>query len=121
LVMASASPSLSAGIRSALREHWFLRPLAVLPIERIVKHDFSIAEAVPSALHVAVFQGSADTRAPLADFVSDAGGAERLPIFEVPGGTHTDTMLRAKAAMISAMLGMIRGSDEALAAGRTED
>ncbi len=93
----------------------------MLPIERIVKHDFSIAEAVPSQLHVAIFQGSDDTRTPLADFGLEAGGAERSPIFEVPGGTHTDTMVRAKAEMITAMLGMIRGSDEALATGRMED
>ena len=121
LVMESASPSLSAGIRGALRERWFLRPLVTLPIERIVKHDFSIAEAVPSELHVAIFQGSADTRTPLADFGSYAGGPERLPIFEVPDGTHTDTLQRAKPAMISAMLGMIRGRDEASASGRMEN
>ncbi|MCK9685292.1 hypothetical protein [Scleromatobacter humisilvae] len=116
LVLESASPSLSAGIRGALRERWFLRPLASLPIEMIVKHDYSIAEAVPAGLHVAIFQGSADTRTPLSDFGSEAGGPERLPIFEVPGGTHTDTLQRAKLAMIPAMLGMIRGSDEAAAA-----
>ena len=121
LVMESASPSLSAGIRGALRERWFLRPLAVLPIERIVEHDFSIAEAIPAQLHVAVFQGSADTRTPLADFQSEAGGPERLPIMEVAGGTHTDTLQRAKPAMIATMLGMIRGSDEASAAARMED
>jgi pimeloyl-ACP methyl ester carboxylesterase len=121
LVMESASPSLSAGIRGALREHWFLRPLALLPIERIVKHDFSIAEALPAGLHVAIFQGSADTRTPLADFASEAAGPDRLPIFEVSGGTHADTLQRAKAGMISAMLGMIRGSDEASAAGMMDD
>ena len=120
LVMESASPSLCAGIRGALREHWFLRPLLVLPIEGIVKHDFSIAEAVPSELHVAIFQGSADTRTPLADFRAEAAGPERLPIFEVPGGTHTDTLRRAKPAMISAMLGMIRARGEASVAGRRE-
>jgi len=40
---------------------------------------------------------------------------------EVAGGTHTDTLQRAKPAMIATMLGMIRGSDEASAAARMED
>ena len=116
LVMESASPSLSAGIRGSLRGRWFLRPLALLPIERIVKHDFSLAEALPSDLHAAVFQGSADARTPLADFRSDPGGLERLPIIVVAGGTHADTLRHAKQAMIATALGMIRGSEEALAA-----
>lgn len=120
LVLESAAPSLSAGIRSTLREHWFLRPLALLPIEQIVPHDFSLAEAVPAPLHLVIFQGSADTRTPLADFSpdadADADASARMPIFVVAGGTHADTLQRAKPAMIAAMLGMIRGSEEALTA-----
>ena len=116
LVMESASPSLGAGIRGALRERWFLRPLTLLPIERFVAHDFSLAEALPSGLHAAVFQGDADARTPLADFRSDPGAPERLPIIVVAGGTHADTLQRARQAMIATALGMIRGSEEALAA-----
>ncbi len=116
LVMESASPSLSAGIRGALRERWFLRPLASLPIERIVPHDFSLAEALPAGLHAALFQGSADTRTPLADFASDPGEPRRLPLIVVADGTHTDTLQRARQSMIATMLGMIHGSEEALAA-----
>ena len=116
LVMESASPSLSAGVRGALRERWFLRPLALLPIERIVKHDFSLAEALPSELHGAIFQGSEDALTPLADFRSDPDEPARLPIIVVAGGTHTDTLQRAKPAMIATMLGMIRGSEEGAAA-----
>ena len=116
LVMDSASPSLGAGIRGALRERWFLSPLALLPIERIVEHDYSLAEALPPELHVAIFQGSADSRTPLADFRPDSGELARLPIIVVAGGTHADTPRRAREAMIATMLGMIRGSEEAAAA-----
>lgn len=118
LVLESTAPSLSAGIRGALREHWFLRPLALLPMGWILVHDFSLAEALPSRLHVAIFQGSADTRTPLEDLSVDAVQA---PIVVVEGGTHADTLLRAKPAMIATMLGMIRGSQEAAAAGGEDD
>jgi pimeloyl-ACP methyl ester carboxylesterase len=118
LVLESTAPSLSAGIRGALREHWWLRPLVLLPIEGIVAHDFSLAEALPSRLHVAIFQGSADTRTPLEDISIDAVHA---PIVVIDGGTHTDTLERARPAMIATMLGMIRGSQEAAAAGGGED
>ena len=117
LLLGSASPSLSAGIRGALRDHWFLRPLALLPVERIVARDYSLAEALPAGLHVVVFQGDADTQTPLAALRPDAGGPERLAIIEVAGGTHADTLARARATMVSATLGMIRGSEEATAAG----
>ena len=120
LVMESASPSLSAGIRGALRERWFLRPLQALPIEHLVPHDFSIAEAVPAELHAALFQGSADTRTPLADFGPEPGEPARMPLIVVPGGTHADTLERATPAMIATMLGMIHGSEEALAARAEE-
>jgi acetyl esterase/lipase len=121
LVIESTSPSLSAGIRAALRDRWFLRPLALLPVDRLVPHDFSLAEAVPSELHVVIFQGSADTRTPLADLWPDATEPAHPPIVVVDGGTHTDTLQRAKPAMIATMLGMIRGSEEAAAAGTEDD
>jgi hypothetical protein len=118
LVLESTAPTLSAGIRAALREHWFLRPLVLLPMGRILAHDFSLAEALPSRLHVAIFQGSADTRTPLEDLSVDAVHA---PIVVVDGGTHTDTLQRAKPAMIATMLAMIRGSQQAAAAGGEDD
>ena len=118
LVLESTASSLSAGIRGALREHWFLRPLVLLPIGSIVAHDFSLAEALPPRLHVAIFQGSADVRTPLEDL---SIGAVQAPIVVVEGGTHTDTLERAKPAMIATMLGMIRGSQEAAAAGGEDD
>lgn len=121
LVIESTSPSLSAGIRAALRERWFLRPLALLAVDRLVPHDFSLAEAVPSELHVVIFQGSADTRTPLADLWPDATEPAHPPIVVVDGGTHADTLQRAKPAMIATMLGMIRGSEEAAAAGTEDD
>ncbi len=118
LVLESTAPSLSAGIRGGLRAHWFLRPLASLPIGRIVPHDFSLAEALPSRLHVAIFQGSADTRTPLEDLAIDPVHA---PIVVVEGGTHGDTLERARLAMVATMLGMIRGSQEAAATGGEDD
>jgi len=118
LVLESTAPSLSAGIRGTLRQHWFLRPLALIPIGGIVAHDFSLAEALPSRLHVAIFQGSADTRTPLEDLSNEAVHAS---IVAIDGGTHTDTLERARPAMIATMLGMIRGSQEAAAAGGEDD
>jgi pimeloyl-ACP methyl ester carboxylesterase len=118
LVLESTAATLSGAIRGGLREHWFLRPLVLLPMRRILAHDFSLAEALPSRLHVAIFQGSADTRTPLEDLSVDAVHA---PIVVVDGGTHTDTLQRAKPAMIATMLGMIRGSQEAAAAGGADD
>jgi len=118
LVLESTAPSLSAGIRGTLREHWFLRPLVLLPIGEIVAHDFSLAQALPSRLHVAIFQGSADTQTSVEDLSVEAVHA---PIVVVDGGTHADTLERARPAMIATMLGMIHGSQEAAAAGGEDD
>lgn len=118
LVLESTAPSLSAGIRGMLRQHWFLRPLALLPIGRMLAHDFSLAEALSPRLHVAIFQGSADTRTPIDDLSIEA---MQSPIIVIAGGTHTDMLERAEPAMIATMLGMIRGSQEAAATGGADD
>jgi len=118
LVLESTAPSLSAGIRGTLRQHWLLRPLVLLPIGRILAHDFSLAEALPPRLHVVIFQGSADTRTPIGDLSIEAA---QSPIVVIDGGTHTDMLERAKPAMIATMLDMIRGSQEAAAIGGADD
>ncbi len=118
LVLVSTSPSLAAGVRAHLRRHWFTAALAALPIERLVPRDFTLAEAIPSALHVVIFQGGADRLAPLADLAPADSQPTRAAIVEVPDGTHADTLRRAKPALIATMLDMIRGSQaEAAAVG----
>jgi alpha-beta hydrolase superfamily lysophospholipase len=108
LVLESVSPSLAGAVRAHLRERPLSRPLAALPIERLLPGDEMLADAIGADLHAVAFQGAADTQAPIAELRPAPPRAERPAIIEVPEGTHTDTLPRAKAAMIATMLEMIR-------------
>jgi fermentation-respiration switch protein FrsA (DUF1100 family) len=91
-----------------LREHPLSRPLAALPLRIILDSDFTLAEAIPAGLPVVVFQGGADPQAPIEALRLAPDGKSPLTIVEVPGGTHADTFIRAKDAMIARMLEMAR-------------
>lgn len=63
LILESAAPSFSSAIRLRLNSRWYLAPLALLPVSRLLTHDYSLAEALSSTRDVpaVVFQGMADS------------------------------------------------------------
>lgn len=97
LVLESAAPSLSSAIRLRLQEHWYLAPLALLPVSRIIPHDFSLIEALSDTRRMPsiVFQGTADIVTPLPTL--RAGGIPpSLQLVMVPGGGHSNTYVLAQ-------------------------
>jgi hypothetical protein len=113
LVLESASPSLAEAVRARLREHPLSRPLAWLPVPALLAQDSGLSDAIPAGVPAVVFQGTADAQAPIAALRTAAGASAPLSVTAVPGGTHADTLPRAKDAMIAAMLGMIQAAKAA--------
>lgn len=109
LVLVSAAPSLSAAIASDLRSHWYLWPFRALPIRLLLCHDYSLIEALRpnTAVPVLVFQGSRDQRTPLALLRSEYTAPRWCRIIVVRGGTHLDTYLVAKEAIVEAVKGLL--------------
>ena len=109
LILESAAPSLSQAIRLRLNARWYLAPLALLPVARLLPHDYSLAESLASAPDVpaVAFQGAADGETPLADLRA-AGVPGNLRLVVVPGGTHSTTDFLARDQIIQTTLSMFQ-------------
>jgi hypothetical protein len=109
LILESASPSFSSAVRLRLNARWYLAPLALLPVSRLVTHDYSLAEALSSAPDVSavIFQGTVDNETPLAVLLA-AGVPGKLRLVVVPGGSHSTTYMLARDRIIRVTLSMLR-------------
>jgi alpha-beta hydrolase superfamily lysophospholipase len=109
LILESAAPSFSSAIRLRLKSRWYLAPLALLPVSKLIAHDYSLAEALSSELNVptVVFQGAADNETPLSALWA-AGAPGNLRIVVVPGGSHSTTYMMARDRIVQVTLSMLR-------------
>jgi len=103
LVLEGAGISLAAAVRGQLRQRWYLRPLELLPIERLIGPDFPLEDSLrlygPS--RTVVFQGELDDLAPVSSLRHLAHLGVRLEI--VPAATHTNTYEIAGRALIETL------------------
>ena len=109
LILESAAPSFSSAIRVRLHSRWYLAPMALLPVSRLLAHDYSLSEALSSTrgMPAVVFQGTADSETPLS-VLRAAGMPSNLRLVVVSGGTHSTTDLLARDRMIQTALSMLR-------------
>ncbi|MEO5831402.1 MAG: alpha/beta fold hydrolase [Rhodanobacter sp.] len=109
LILESAAPSVSAAIRLRLKRRWYLAPLSLLPVSRLLAHDYSLAEALARmpGVPAVVFQGAADSETPLSDLRA-AGVPGNLRLVVVSGGEHSTTDLLAREPIIQTALSMLR-------------
>ncbi len=110
LILESAAPSFSSAVRLRLNSRWYLTPLALLPISRLLRHDYSLREALSGTLDVptVVFQGTADSETPLSALRA-AGVPGTLQLVVVSGGSHSTTYRLARDRIIQMALSMLRG------------
>lgn len=109
LILESTAPSFSSAIRLRLNARWYLAPLALLPVSRLLAHDYSLQEALSSTsdMPALVFQGTADNETPLSAL--QAGGMPgNLRLIVVSDGVHSSTYLLARDQIVQATLSMLR-------------
>ena len=109
LILESAAPSFSSAILLRLKARWYLVPLTLLPVSRLLPHDYSLAEARSRMVGVpaVVFQGTADSETPLSALRA-AGVPGNLQLVVVSGGAHSTTYLLARDRIIQTALSMLR-------------
>lgn len=112
LILEAATPSLSSAIDVRLRSHWYLSPLARLPVSKLLPHDYSLAEALTDtpSFPVVVFQGTADEQTPIGLLHAAGALPARARLVAVPGGTHSDTYRLVLKDYVDSALHMIRTS-----------
>jgi alpha-beta hydrolase superfamily lysophospholipase len=109
LILESAAPSFSSAIRLRLNARWYLAPLALLPVSRLLAHDYSLQEALSgtSDMPALVFQGTADSETPLSALQTN-GMPGNLRLVVVSGGAHSTTYLLGRDRIAQATLSMLR-------------
>lgn len=109
LILESAAPSFSSAIRLRLKSRWYLAPLALLPVSRLLAHDYSLAEALSNTpdMPAVVFQGTADNETPLSALEA-AGVPGNLRLIVVSGGFHSTTYMLARDRIVQTALSMLR-------------
>lgn len=112
LVLEGAAPLLSTAVRTRLRSQWLLAALTVLPIERLLPHDYSLSDALngSASMPVAIFQGTADVQAPLSDLLAMAVPPGKVQIIPVEGGTHSDAYLLGLDLIAATVVHMLEAS-----------
>ena len=111
LILEAASPSLSSAVQTRLKSRWYLAPLTILPISSLLKHDFSLAQALRGSqpTPTVVFQGTSDAQTPISALQTGTG-LEKLHIVAVLNGTHSNTFLLAKDQIVETAVLMLKGS-----------
>jgi Serine aminopeptidase, S33 len=99
LVLEGAGLSLAAAVRRELAQHWYYRPLEVLPVESLIGTDFHLEDYLRryGLSRTVVFEGELDDIAPVSDLQHLAHLGVRLEV--VRGATHTNTYQLAGPAL----------------------
>ncbi|MEO8809023.1 MAG: alpha/beta hydrolase [Rhodanobacter sp.] len=110
LVLESASPRLSLAIHARLAQRWYTRPWTLLPISRMLPHDYSLREAFAGRSFVRgiLFQGTEDRQTPLRDLHQAGSFPPGMTLVAVAGANHSNTYSVARKPYLEAILGMLR-------------
>jgi alpha-beta hydrolase superfamily lysophospholipase len=103
LVLVAAAPSLSGAISVRLASRWYLAPLGILPLSRILPHDYSLTESLVKGPvgGVVIFQGTDDEQTPISALSDEFSSSNGIRVVRVPGGTHSTTFAASREAQIS--------------------
>jgi len=109
LILVSAAPSLSSAIDVKVRSHWYLYPLWMLRARSLLRRDYSLTQALrlSAAVPVLVFQGTQDQQTPLEPLRAGFPLPRWAHIITVPGGTHHDSYIVARGAIMAAVKSLL--------------
>lgn len=111
VVLEGAAPSLSCATEVYLDNKWYLKPFRLLPIKSLLRHDYSLVEAFKRLgdVPVVIFQGTADTRAPLSFLQKEVSFSADVQLRVIEGGTHSDTYRIAIDEYVDTVVEMASG------------
>lgn len=97
ILLDSVGLSVSRAIRVRLAQNIFLKPLNILPIEKILELNYSLRSsfATLSDVPIRIFQGENDSMASVDEIMSVSAKYSNVKIYAVPNATHSDTHILA--------------------------
>jgi pimeloyl-ACP methyl ester carboxylesterase len=107
LVLESTSPRFSTFLRTNLRARWYLWPLVLLPVQRLLKEDYSLNAAL-TGIHrpVVIFQGTKDELTPISDLATESF-PQNVKVISVENATHSNTFSLALPQYVATILDML--------------
>lgn len=97
LILESVPVSLSQTIENKLKTKWYLCPLHLLPIKRLIPQDFAVEDLLKTASveNIVIYQGKIDSITPLPD-LKPIASRNNIDFVEVEQGTHYSTFALVK-------------------------
>jgi len=113
LLLESTSPRFSMAIRREFQRRWYLRPMTLLPVERLVPRDYSLGDAFQDSRmpKTIIFQGTADDQTPFGDLTQRDALPPGVALLPVDNANHSNVFSHALSKYLETifdMLGTVR-------------
>ncbi len=109
LILEGASPSLSIAISNYVNSIWYLKPLGLLPIYRLLPNDYKLKKSLSllTEIPISIFQGAYDKKTPLKQLQQEWGYGANVSLHIVKNGNHSTTYIQALDEIISVAKSMV--------------
>lgn len=109
LVLEGTAPALSDAVYSYMKSKWYLHPAVLLPVQKIIKKDYSLTETMGklTSTKITIFQGTNDSLMPLDQLNGIAKEHSNVSFFAVSSGTHSNTYIKSLPMYIETILNML--------------
>jgi len=107
LVLEATSQRFSTFLRTNLRARWYLLPLLLLPVQRLLQEDYSLNAALRD-IHrpVVVFQGTKDEVTPISDLATESF-PPNVKVVSVENATHSNAFSLALPQYVTTISDML--------------
>ncbi len=109
LILEGASPSLSIAISNYVNSIWYLKPLGLLPIYRLLPNDYKLKKPLSllTEIPISIFQGAYDKKTLLKQLQQEWGYGANVYLHIVKNGNHSTTYIQALDEIISVAKSMV--------------
>lgn len=108
-VLEGTAPALSDAVYSYMKSKWYLHPAVLLPVQKIIKKDYLLTEAIGklTSTKITIFQGTNDSLMPLDHIEEIVKGRSSVNFIAVNSATHSDAYIKALPLYVETILNML--------------
>lgn len=109
MILESVAPSLSLAVRNHLKSKWYLTPLTLLPISKLLPNEYKLSDSFSllKGTPIAIFQGTRDIKTPLKQLERTWNYDGNVSLHRVENGLHSNTHIKARNEIINVAKTMV--------------
>lgn len=109
LILESVAPSLSLAVKNHFRSKWYLTPLSLLPISKLLPSEYKLSDLLSLLKEppIAIFQGTHDTKTPLKQLEKTWNYNDNVSLHRVENGLHSNTHIKAMDEILKVAKSMV--------------